>query len=103
MSSDIYEKIRNNPKFRDTVARRSRFSWTLALTILAIFYGFILLVAFAPKFLATPLWEGATTTIGIPIGLGIIVLFWLLTGYYIHRANNKFDASNNEIIGEATR
>jgi Predicted membrane protein len=103
MSSELYEKIRNNPKFQDTVIRRSKFSWTLALIVLVIFYGFILLVAFAPSFLATPLWEGSTTTVGVPVGLGIIVFFWLLTGYYIHRANNEFDATNKQILGEAMK
>jgi len=103
MSSEIYEKIRNNPKFHETVARRSRFSWTLAFIVLIIFYGFILVVAFSPKLLATPLWPGATTTIGIPIGVGMIIFFWLLTGYYIRRANREFDTVNTEILREASK
>lgn len=103
MSSELYEKIRNNPKFKDTIAKRSKFSWTLALIVLVVFYTFILVVAFAPESLATPLWEGSTTTIGIPVGVGIIVFFWLLTGYYIRRANTEFDVTNVEILGEAMK
>lgn len=101
MSSEIYQRIRSNPKYRAEMAKRSRFSWTLAAIVLVIFYGFILVVAFAPGLLATPLSPGSTTTIGIPIGVGIIALFWLLTGYYIHRANKEFDTANLEIIREA--
>lgn len=103
MSSEIYYRIRNNPKYQEEMAKRSRFSWTLAAIVLVIFYGFILVVAFAPGLLAKPLFEGATTTIGIPIGVGIIVLFWLLTGYYVRRANSEFDAANVEIIQEAEK
>lgn len=83
--------------------KRSRFSWTLAVIILVIFYGFILVVAFAPKLLATPLSPDSVTTIGIPIGVGIITLFWLLTGFYVRRANKEFDAINVELIQEAER
>ena len=83
--------------------KRSRFSWTLAVIVLVIFYGFILVVAFAPKLLATPLSPGSVTTIGIPIGVGIITLFWLLTGFYVRRANKEFDAINVELIQEAER
>lgn len=83
------------------MAKRSRFSWTLAAIVLVVFYGFILVVAFAPHLLATPLSEGSTTSVGIPIGVGIIVFFWLLTGYFIHRANKEFDATNIEILREA--
>jgi cation/acetate symporter len=85
------------------MAKRSRFSWTLAAIALVIFYGFILVVAFAPQLLATPLSQGSTTSIGIPIGVGIITLFWLMTGYYVLRANKQFEAINEEIIREAVQ
>ena len=60
--------------------------------MLAIYYGFILVVAFAPAWLGVPLWPGATTTIGIPIGILIIVAAFILTGLYVRRANAEFDA-----------
>ncbi len=101
MSSEIYRRIRNNPKYHEVMAQRSRFSWTLAVIVLVIFYGFILTVAFAPHLLAIPLSDGSATTIGVPIGVGIIILFWLLTGYYVYRANKDFDATNLQIISEA--
>jgi uncharacterized membrane protein (DUF485 family) len=101
MSSEIYERIRSNPKYWEEMRKRSQFSWTLAAIVLVIFYGFILVVAFAPELLAIPLSEGSATTVGVPIGVGIITLFWLLTGYYVYRANKEFDAVDLEIIREA--
>jgi cation/acetate symporter len=103
MSSEMYERIRTNPRYKEEMAKRSRFSWTLAAIVLVIFYGFILVVAFAPELLATPLGEGWTTTIGIPIGVGIITLFWLLTGYYVYRANKEFDVTNVQILRESEK
>ena len=101
MSSEVYRRIRNNPRYQEEMAKRGRFSWTLAAIVLVIFYGFILVVAFAPGLLAIPLSEGSKTTIGVPIGVGIITLFWLLTGYYVRRANKEFDATDVEFIEEA--
>lgn len=103
MSAEIYQRIRNNAKYREEMAKRSRFSWSLAAIVLVIFYGFILVVAFAPQLLAIPLSPGSATTIGIPIGVGIIVLFWLLTGFYVYRANKEFDVTNVEIIRESEK
>jgi len=103
MSSEVYYRIRNNPRYRSEMAKRSKLSWSLAVLVLAIFYGFILVVAFAPGLLAKPLFDGSTTTIGIPIGVGIITFFWLLTGYYVQRANREFDVANVEIIQEAEK
>jgi uncharacterized membrane protein (DUF485 family) len=98
MSADLYEKIKNKPEYTQLVARRSGFAWVLAAIILVIYFTFILLVAFAPNWLAIPLFEGSTITIGIPIGLSIIVISFILTGIYVYKANTDFDPINERII-----
>lgn len=85
------EAIRNDPDFGVLVGKRSRFAWTLTLLMLFIYFGFILLVAFGRDLLAAPL-AGGVTTLGIPIGLGVIVSAFALTGIYVYRANGEFDA-----------
>jgi uncharacterized membrane protein (DUF485 family) len=103
MSTDVYERIRSNPKFAELVTKRTRFALCLSILVLVIFYGFILVVAFAPTLLAKPLWNGATTTVAVPIGAGIIWFFWLLIGCYIYRANRDFDGINADIVKEAMK
>ncbi len=101
MSSAMYERMRSNPKFQHLVRTRGRFAWTLAITVLAVFYGFVMLVAFRPAFLGTPVREGGALTFGIAFGLFIFVSFWLLTALYIRRANTEFDGLTAEIVKEA--
>ena len=48
---NAYEKIEQDPNFQELVRRRSALGWTLSLIMLIIYFGFILLVAYAPKFL----------------------------------------------------
>jgi uncharacterized membrane protein (DUF485 family) len=67
--------------------------------MLIVYFGFILLIAYAPKFLGTPLGSGVTT-IGIPIGLSVIVLAFVLTGIYVRRANSSYDGLIRKIIEE---
>lgn len=59
MSTEMYQRMKANPKFQDLVARRSRFAWTLAFIVLTMFYGFVLVVAFNPTSLGQPLAEGS--------------------------------------------
>lgn len=33
----------------------------------------------------------------------MMLLFWVMTGLYVHRANGKFDEINAELIKEATK
>ena len=101
MSSAIYQRMRSNPRFDELVARRSRFAWLLAVTVLALFYGFVMLVAFAPGLLAAPVAEGSMLTVGVAAGLFMFVFFWLLTALYVRRANGQFDALTAEIIAAA--
>lgn len=103
MSSAAYERIRKNPKFDKLVATRSRFAWTLSAIVIVLYYGFMAVVAFNPSFLAQPLGEGRTATLGWPVAASLMVFFWVLTGFYVSRANGKFDAINAELIKEATK
>ena len=100
MHDDTYERIRKNPKFTRLVQKRSRFAWALSITMLLIYYTFILLIAFSPDTLGTPLFEGGVTTVGIPMGIAIIVVAFVLTGIYVRHANKEFDKLNSEIIRE---
>jgi uncharacterized membrane protein (DUF485 family) len=98
MDPQRLSKVSNDPRFRELVERRSRFAWTLTLVMLAIYYGFILIIAFAPSVLGIPIAPGAVTTIGIPVGILIIIAAFVLTGIYVHRANAEFDALNRQIV-----
>jgi uncharacterized membrane protein (DUF485 family) len=40
------------------------------------------------------------TTIGIPIGLFVIVSAFVLTGIYVSKANSKYDALIRRIVEE---
>ena len=101
MTSSVCQQIRANPKFRELEAQRSRLAWVLSAVVLAAYYGLMLVVAFLPGALHVPLAEGRVLTIGVPIGAGVIILSWLLTGLYVHRANTIFDELNQQILSEA--
>jgi uncharacterized membrane protein (DUF485 family) len=98
MSSELSSKITNNPKYAELVGKRSAFAWSLSVLVLVIYYGFILIIAFAPQFLATPVSAGSVTTIGLPIGVGVILSAIILTGIYVYRANGEFDSLTKDLI-----
>jgi len=84
------EKIKANPSYQKLVSERSGFAWKLTITILVVYYAFILLIAFSPETLGASL-SGGMTTVGIPVGISIIVFAFALTGIYVKRANSEFD------------
>lgn len=100
MNDLIYQRVVNNPRFRELVEKRSRFAWLLSAITLVMYVAFIFLIAFEPQWLGTPLYEGATITRGIPVGVGLIVISFILTGIYVFRANGEFDRLTADVIRE---
>lgn len=98
--STLIERVQRDPEFQALVAKRSRFVWSLTATMIAIYFGFILLIAFDPKLIGQPL-DGSIITLGIPLGLGVILAAFVLTGIYVLRANSVFDAMAKDIIERA--
>jgi uncharacterized membrane protein (DUF485 family) len=101
MEPAAYARIRSNPKFAELVHRRNALARNLTIAMFVLYFGFILLVAFAPGFLGTPIGEGSVTTIGIPVGVFVIVSAFVLTGIYVGKANTTFDTLNQQIIEES--
>ena len=100
MSQNVYDRVRANPKFTELVQKRSSFAWKLTIIMLVVYYAFILVIAFSPTTFGQTI-GGGVTTVGIPVGFGIIILSFILTGVYIQRANGEFDDLNNQIKEEA--
>jgi uncharacterized membrane protein (DUF485 family) len=97
MQKDIVEVVKNDPNYKELVAKRSSFAITLSIIMLVVYFGFILLIAYFPHVLGTPLSDGSVTTVGIPVGMGVIFFAFIITGIYTKRANGEFDDLNNKI------
>ncbi len=96
MDHTTIEQIKANPKYQELVSKRSSFALKLTIAMLVMYYAFILVIAFNKELLGASL-SGGVTTIGIPVGVFIIVISFVLTGIYTYRANGEFDDLTNAI------
>ena len=81
----------------DLFVRRSRtVSMSMTALMLVIYFGFIMLLAFGRDLLTARLESGLT--VGIPLGIGIILSASLLTGIYVWWANTKYDSDVRTIV-----
>lgn len=102
MSDPVVEKIQRHPKYQELRAKRTPLGIVLTIMMLVVYFGYISLIAFNKPFLAQPLGSGVTS-VGIPIGMGVILFTIAITGYYVNIANNKFDALTAEILKDVTK
>ena len=102
MSDSMVARIEANPKYSELRRKRNAFGWTLTVLMLVVYFGYIALIAFNKPFLAQPIGNGVTT-LGIPIGLGVIIFTIVITGIYVRRANGEYDRLTAEILEEASK
>jgi len=102
MELDMVTRITNDPNYRELRAKRNSIGWWLTASMMVVYYGFILLVAFNKPFVSQRLGDGVMT-LGIPLGFGVIVFTIIITVIYVRRANSEFDDLTAAIAKEALK
>ena len=102
MAIDMVARIQANPKYQELRSKRSSFGWWLTLMMMVVYYGYISLIAWNKPFLSQPIGAGVTT-IGVPIGMGVIIFTIVITGIYVRRANSEFDRLTREILEDVSK
>lgn len=102
MQDKMLAKVLANPNYERLVKARSSFGWILTAIMMIVYYGYIAVIAFNKEVFAQRLGEGVMT-VGIPIGLGVIVFTIVITGIYVRRANSEYDALTREIVKECQK
>ena len=90
------EAMMADPRFQRLVRTRSTLGWALAAVMLVVYFGLIALVAFDKSLIAQPIGSGPTT-LGIVLGIGVIITAVVLVGIYVVIANTRLDDMAREL------
>ena len=97
MAKSTHEML-ESPDFKRLVRGKWTISIVLTIVLFIVYYGYILLIAADKTFLAQKI--GEYTTLGIPIGVGVIVAAWVLTCIYVVWANRVHDVEVSRLVEE---
>jgi uncharacterized membrane protein (DUF485 family) len=89
MAKTNKEELLASPEFHELMRRKNSISTVLTALTLIVYFGFMLLLAFGQEFLSTKV--SRSVTLGIPLGISVIVLAWIFTGIYVRWANSRYD------------
>jgi uncharacterized membrane protein (DUF485 family) len=76
-------------------SKRLRVALGLTGAMLAVYFGFILLIAFAPGFLGKSITDGLS--VGMAFGVVVILATWVLTWTYVRWANRVYEPAIREL------
>lgn len=94
------DTIRQLPEYAALTRARKKIMWPLSIITIAAYFVLILAIAFNPHSLGNPVGNGVTS-IGIMLGLGIILLCFVVTGIYVYYANRVLEPLNQAILKKA--
>ncbi|AXF85976.1 Inner membrane protein YjcH [Ephemeroptericola cinctiostellae] len=99
MKDDLVQRIESNADYQKLVKTRSSYGWMLTWLMMIVYYGYTLLNSFNKELMFSKIGAGVTT-LGMPIGFGVIIFTILITGLYVRRANGEFDELTEKIRKE---
>src|SRR6202048_5555086 len=95
---DLTRRVASNASFKTLVRERFALRFILSAIVILTYFSFILLVAFSPSSLATPVTANSVVSVGIALGVGLILLSVVLTTIYVWRANKRFEALTQQVL-----
>lgn len=94
------ETIRQLPEYAALTRARKKIIWPLSLATILAYFALILTIAFAPASLGNPIGNGVTS-IGMVLGLGVILFCMVITGIYVYYANRVLEPLTRAIVQKA--
>lgn len=98
MQKDIVAEVLKHPKYHELVRKRTRLSNTFFGIALALYASFILTLAYLPHTFARPVAEGWTMSVGLLLGVLIIVVAVIMIAIYVQFSNKVFDPLLEEVV-----
>jgi len=97
MTDEEAKRIRQLPEFEALLKARRAVNIPINLVIIVAYFSFVLTIAFAPQSLGQPLGDGVVS-IGIYLGLGLLLLAFLLTAVYMRLADGKIAVLRQKLL-----
>jgi uncharacterized membrane protein (DUF485 family) len=94
------ETIRQLPEYVALTRARKKIIWPLSLATIVVYFALILTIAFNPDSLGNPISNGVTS-IGMALGLGVILFCMAITGIYVYYANRVLEPLTRAIVAKA--
>lgn len=86
------------PGFRELQRRHRRFVFPVVIGALVWYFAFVVVAAYAPAFMATPVF--GLVNLGLLLGLGQFVTTFAITMWYVSFANRRLDPVAAELRSE---
>jgi uncharacterized membrane protein (DUF485 family) len=94
------DQIRQMPEYIALTQARKKILIPLSIATVVAYFALVLTIGFFPQSLGAS-FLGGTTSIGVTLGLGLILLCFVITGIYVTYANRVLEPLVKKIQDKA--
>lgn len=98
MNHDIRSRLYSDERIRRLVARKQRYTFVLSLLVLAIHFGFVLVMAWRPDWLSARLAADGMDLRGMLISFILVLLVYSVMFVFVRRKIAENNADIHELV-----
>lgn len=98
--AQVADRVLMHPKFRAMAKQKALLGWSFSAIIFFVYVAFIWVIGTSPQSFSAKVSAGGVTTIGIYVGVFVIVFSFLITLIYVSLANGRFEDITREVVDE---
>ena len=94
------DAILSHPEFQKMVRQKAILCWSFTAVIVAVYVAYIWVIGSNPALFAQKVSANGVTTVGIYVGIFVIVFSFVITLVYIILANGYFERLTQKVARE---
>lgn len=98
MNPDVRSRLFSDDRVRKLVAVKQRYVFVLSALVLVIHFGFVLVMAYAPEWLAARVSENGITTQGMLITFILVIAVFSIMFIFVRRKIAENNADIHELV-----
>lgn len=97
---ELAKQVLSHPKFKAMEKQKSILGWSFSAVMFFVYVAFIWTIGTSPETLGAKMSEGSIITVGIYLGVAMIIFAFLITLIYVWLANGKFEDMTQDVVKE---
>lgn len=97
---ELAQRVLSHPKFKAMEKQKSILGWSFSAVMFFVYVAFIWTIGTSPQTLGAKVSEGSIITLGIYMGVAMIIFAFLITLVYVWLANGKYEDMTQEVVKE---
>lgn len=97
---ELAKKVLSHPKFQQMEKQKAVLGWSFSAVMFFVYVAFIWTIGTSPQTLGARIHSDSIMTVGIYVGVAMIIFAFIITLFYVWLANGKYETMTQDVVKE---